>query len=257
MADSYEFSAVLGRMLSKVPDTIDKREGSIIYNALAPTAYALAAQSYMLGHMANLLFADTAEGEWLDRVVYDFGLEREAATRALRKITCADKDGAGIAGLTGKRFAINELTFQLTAAAETAGVYQAECEQYGTQGNCYSGAVLPVDNISGLGTAVLDAAPLIAARDDESDDDLRARFYEAVRQTPFGGNKADYREKHWRSTEWGRARYSVRPNWPPAREMSELSSETSRGKRPATLWCRRFRACLEPRATGWLRLGIR
>lgn len=195
MADSYEFSAVLGRMLSKVPDTIDKREGSIIYNALAPTAYALAAQSYMLGHMGNLLFADTAEGEWLDRVVYDFGLEREAATRALRKITCTDKDGAGIAGLTGKRFAINDLTFRLTAAAETAGVYQAECEQYGTQGNCYSGAVLPVDNISGLGTAVLDAAPLIAARDDESDDDLRARFYEAVRQTPFGGNKADYREK--------------------------------------------------------------
>lgn len=188
------YSTMLQRMLTRVPDDIDKREGSIIYDALAPTAYALAGQNYMLGYLTSLLFGDTATGEWLDRVVNDFGLTREAATYAVRQIDCTDSAGAVFAVPIGTRFAVNELTFKITEEIET-GSYKALCEQAGTQGNCYSGAILPLDNISGLGAAALTAEPLIAARDEETDDDLRARFYLSVRQTPFGGNKADYREK--------------------------------------------------------------
>lgn len=194
MADAYGFDAILKRMLSLVPDTVDKREGSIIYDALAPTAHALAAQNYMLAGLSDLLFGDTAEGEWLDRVVNDFGITRESATQAVRQIDCTDSEGAAFTVPVGARFAINELTFCITEEI-TPGSYKAVCEQEGSAGNSYSGAVLPVDNISGLGAAVLSAQPLISARDTETDDDLRARFYASVRETPFGGNRADYREK--------------------------------------------------------------
>ncbi len=194
MAESFEFDAILQAMLARVPDEIDKREGSIIYDALAPTAYALAGQNFMLGYLSDLLFGDTATDEWLDRVVNDFGLTREAATYSVRQIDCTDSAGVVFAVPIGARFAINELTFAITEEV-TKGSYKAVCEQAGTQGNCYSGAILPLDNISGLGAAVLVAEPLIPARDEETDDDLRARFYLSVRQTPFGGNKADYREK--------------------------------------------------------------
>lgn len=194
MAESYEYEAILQMMLDRVPDNIDKREGSIIYDALAPTAYALAGQNFMLGYLADLLFGDTATGDWLDRVVGDFGLIREAATCATRQINCTDSAGAAFAVDIGARFAIEELTFTITEEIQTGG-YKAVCEQAGTQGNSYSGAVLPLDNLSGLGAAVLVAEPLIVARDEETDGDLRERFYLSVQQTPFGGNKADYREK--------------------------------------------------------------
>ena len=188
------YTGILRRMLTRVPDEIDKREGSIIYDALAPTAYALAGQNFMLGYLTDLLFGDTATGEWLDRVVGDFGLTREAATWALRQIDCTDSAGAAFAMPIGARFAINELTLTITDTI-APGSYRAICGQAGTQGNCYSGAVLPLDNIAGLGAAVLLPEPLIPARDEEGDEALRARFYLSVRQTPFGGNKADYREK--------------------------------------------------------------
>lgn len=188
------YNAILQRMLAQVPDDIDRREGSIIYDALAPTAYALAGQNFMLGYLTNLLFGDTATGEWLDRIVGDFGLTREAATYSTRQINCINSTGAPFAVAIGVRFAINELTFKIIEEI-MVGSYKVVCEQMGTQGNCYSGVILPLDNISGLGAAVLLAEPLIVARDEETDDDLRTRFYLSVRQTPFGGNKADYREK--------------------------------------------------------------
>ena len=34
--DTMTFETILEQMLSAVPDTVDKREGSIIYDALAP-----------------------------------------------------------------------------------------------------------------------------------------------------------------------------------------------------------------------------
>ena len=40
--------------------------------------------------MGLQLFADTATGQWLDRVTNDFGINREPATKALRKITTFD-----------------------------------------------------------------------------------------------------------------------------------------------------------------------
>ena len=41
MFEEYTFEVILNAMLARVPDTIDKRQGSIIYNALAPAAVEL------------------------------------------------------------------------------------------------------------------------------------------------------------------------------------------------------------------------
>ncbi|WP_243112580.1 baseplate J/gp47 family protein [Caproiciproducens sp. NJN-50] len=181
-------------MLALVPDTVDKREGSIIYNTLSPCAFLMAQQSYMIAYLMALMFADTAEEEWLDRVVTDFGVTREAATYAVRQINLFDSSGAAMDAAIGNRFQINDVSFALTEKI-TTGQYKATCEQAGSSGNLYSGAILNADNINNFGSATLIATPLISARDDETDDDLRTRFYEKVRQSAFGGNIADYEEK--------------------------------------------------------------
>ena len=40
-SDEMTFDYIMNRMLESVPDTVDKREGSIIYDALAPAAAEL------------------------------------------------------------------------------------------------------------------------------------------------------------------------------------------------------------------------
>lgn len=194
MAEEYGFNEILQKMLKRVPDTLDKREGSIIYDALAPTAYMLSVQNYMLAGLSDMLFGDTAEGEWLDRIVKDFGIERKRATHAVRKITCFDVSGEVMTVPTGSRFVMNGLCFSVSGTAEDKSC-EAVCEQEGSGGNGGSGTVVPVDNIFGLASAVLTAEPVKAARDTESDEELRERFYQHIRETPFGGNRADYREK--------------------------------------------------------------
>lgn len=194
LAEAYEYEAILQQMLGQVPDSIDKREGSVIYHTLAPVAFALAQQSYMLAYMTDLLFADTAEEEWLDRVTSDFGIDREQATQAVRQINTFDSSSLPAAVPIGSKFAINDLSFTVTEQIDT-GQYKAVCDQAGLQGNAYSGSILPVDNINGLASAELIAPALIPARDAETDDELRARFMEAARRQPYGGNIADYEEK--------------------------------------------------------------
>ena len=86
----YDRDEILSQMLAEVPDSLDKREGSVIHHTLAPVAAALAPGYYMYGYANNLLFADTAEKEWLDRVTNDFGVKREQATQAVRQINTYD-----------------------------------------------------------------------------------------------------------------------------------------------------------------------
>lgn len=67
MFEDQTFDTILQRMLDRVPTDIDKREGSIIYDALAPAAVELAQMYVELDLNANLRFADTATGDYLTK----------------------------------------------------------------------------------------------------------------------------------------------------------------------------------------------
>ena len=76
------YEELLQAMLDRVPSNVDKREGSIIYDALAPCAYFLAQQNFQLENYLDLVFPDTAVGEYLDRAVAAFGVTRKPASAA-------------------------------------------------------------------------------------------------------------------------------------------------------------------------------
>lgn len=80
------YEELLQAMLGRVPSNVDKREGSIIYDALAPCAYFLAQQNFQLENYLDLVFPDTAVGEYLDRAVAAFGVTRKPASAAVRKM---------------------------------------------------------------------------------------------------------------------------------------------------------------------------
>ncbi|WP_019123712.1 baseplate J/gp47 family protein [Brevibacillus massiliensis] len=185
---TYEY--ILQRMLSKVPNTVDKREGSLIYTACAAVAAEMAQMYADLDTNNNLSWVDTATGEYLTRKCAEFGVNREPATKAIRKGLFYDGQNNPFDVPIGSRFSIEDQNFVVTEKI-TTGEYKMECETTGATGNQLFGALLPIDYIQGLARAEL-ADVLVPGEDEESDESLRDRFFKTVNEPTFGGNVADY-----------------------------------------------------------------
>lgn len=193
MFEDQTFNVILERMLERVPDTIDKREGSLVYTALSPAAAELAQMYIDLNINLNLTFADTATDEYLSRRTSEFGVNREPATKAIRKGEFYANDDVPMDIPINSRFSIESVNFIAKEKIST-GIYQMECEQAGTIGNTVFGSLLPIENINGLARAELTDV-LIPGEDEETDQHLRERYYETVNEPAFGGNIADYKQK--------------------------------------------------------------
>lgn len=74
--ESESFEEILYRLLQAAPDDLDKSEGSIIYDALAPIALELFIQQEKFREILEQAFAVTAKGEYLDQIAEDHGLKR-------------------------------------------------------------------------------------------------------------------------------------------------------------------------------------
>jgi len=196
--EKYTFEFLLNKALAEVSTHIDTREGSIIYDALAPACMALAEAFLNLKMFRDAVFIQTSFEQYLNLKVADQGLTRRLATRAIKLGTFTDSEGNPFNGLVGARFSTihptNTLIYTALSPHSADGTYQLECEEYGTIGNDYIGELLPVTHINGLGTAEMSTL-LIPAQNDETDDNLRARFMAAVNVSAFGGNVTQYREE--------------------------------------------------------------
>lgn len=186
MFEDMTFENILNDMLSRVPSDVDKREGSVIYDALAPAAYKLAEMYFQLKNYVDLFFADTAVGEYLSRRTAELGVERQQATKAIRKIITTGPANVGT------RWGLEDTTYIITEKISDTE-YKAECQQYGTIGNRYTGALDNIDNVSRVSAKLTDI--LIPGQDEESDESLRQRYFSTLSSQAFGGNITDYEQK--------------------------------------------------------------
>lgn len=150
----YDFNNILRRMLDKVEDSIDKREGSIIYDALAPCAAELAQMYIVLKDNIDLVFVDTAVDEYLDRICSQSGVYRKQATKSIRQAKFYDETNELMNVEIGERFTLNDLTYQVVEK-NLDGTYKCKCEIAGEEGNRQSGTLIPINYIQGLGKAIL------------------------------------------------------------------------------------------------------
>lgn len=184
------FEEILNEMLNMVPDDFDKREGGIIYCALAPIAAQIADLYFYADNIMDTTMPDSSRSEELTRVCSTSGVNRYPATKSIRKGKFTDSQGNNMEIPLDSRFGAENLTYKAVKYIQS-GTYELECEEAGKVGNTYFGAILPINNISGLGTATL-MDVLIAGEDEESDEELRVRFYKTVNSQPFGGNISQY-----------------------------------------------------------------
>lgn len=196
LADELEtqnYDYWLNLMLDNVPNDIDKREGSIIYDAVAPAAMVSAQQSLSLANILRETYIKTAQGEFLDYRAVEHGTSRYAATNTEVKAKFNDDDGNPINVEVGDRFAsITESPiFYTVIKANNDGTAEMQAEEAGTSANSYLGQVLPVTPNDNLAWAEI-IEITIPARDEENDEHLRARLLNHNSWVAYGGNVADY-----------------------------------------------------------------
>lgn len=189
-AQNYDYW--LNLMLDNVPNDIDKREGSIIYDAVAPAAMVSAQQSLSLANIIRETYVKTAQGEFLDYRAVEHGTSRYEATNAEVKAKFNDDDGNPVNVEVGDRFAsIAESPVFYTVIKANDGTAEMQAEEAGTSANSYLGQVLPVTPNDSLAWAEI-VEITIPARDEENDDHLRARLLNSNSWVAYGGNVADY-----------------------------------------------------------------
>jgi len=190
MYEDQTQEVILNRMLSTVPDSLDKREGSIIFDACAPVSIEVMLLYAMCDYFLKNTFGDTAEREFLIERAKERGLKPYPATYAIVKaVFTPDSLEIGI----GTRFSYDDLNYEVVENV-SAGVYLMRCETAGTVGNKPAGILLPIDYIAGLKTAEL-AEVTIPGEDEEGTEVFRARYLASFYSQAYGGNIADYKEK--------------------------------------------------------------
>lgn len=187
------FETIMARCLARVGAGLDKREGSVIYDAVAPLAAELAEFYSLQSAEMDRAFPDTAAGTDLTNKAKERGIFRLAATQAVRKGIFTDAEGAAMEIPAESRFSGGAVNY-VAGERIADGAYRLTCETAGEIGNAYTGVLFPIDHIDGLGSATL-ADVLIHGEDEEDDDTLRARYIASFAGMAFAGNVADYKAK--------------------------------------------------------------
>ena len=74
MTDFSSYETVMARMLDNVSNDVDKREGSVIWDAIAPCARELVNMYAEITQALDNTFAGTADREWLIKRCAEIGV---------------------------------------------------------------------------------------------------------------------------------------------------------------------------------------
>lgn len=186
MYERMTYESLLEEKLAQVANTLDKREGSIIYDALAPNSLEAAMIYVALDTILNETFADTASRDYLVKRCAERGITPLPATYALA-IGDFNMDIP-----IGARFSCDKYNWAVTEKIST-NKYYLQCETAGADPDNYLGTLIPIDYIDGLTYAELTAIA-INGEDEEETETLRLRYLNSFKNQSYACNRAQYIE---------------------------------------------------------------
>lgn len=195
MFEDVTFEKILSDMLARVPDTFDKREGSIIYDALAPAAVELQNLYIQADVILTQTFADTADRDYLILRAAERGLVPHTASRTIMKAVVTPST---VLLSEGDRFNLGDYNYSVYAPYEDngeviQGTYLLECETVGSDSSFNTGFATPIGYIAGLQTIQITEC-YQAGADEEDTEDFRERYFNSLNNLASGGNIAWYRQ---------------------------------------------------------------
>ena len=197
-----DYSKILSDYLGNVRNDVDKREGSIIWDAGAPCCIEIAKAYVYVQMMILNCFASTAEAPFMDYRAEEVGLDRDEATYAYRLGIFTDGEEQPFAVPIGTEFStVDQATLTnfsvdsvyVKDGATVPGSYVLKCETAGVIGNQYFGTMTPVYSVNGLANAEITDI-LVPGQDPQTTDSLRSEYFSKVKTSAFSGNIAHYRD---------------------------------------------------------------
>lgn len=194
MYEEQKESIITERMLKRVSNDVDKREGSLIYDAIVPTAIEFELLYAVLDYYIKNTFGDTADRDFLIERAKERGLTPKKSSPAVVKVK-VDTDYAKDYTLPkNSRFSYDDVNYRITKKLEAVGMYEAVCETSGEKGNKVSGTIIPIEYIPELKKAEL--VEIVRPGEEEEETELfRKRYLESFETQAFGGNIQDYQRK--------------------------------------------------------------
>ncbi|MCG8484255.1 MAG: baseplate J/gp47 family protein [Clostridia bacterium] len=197
MYENQTQEAILTRMLDNIDTSLNKKEGSFIYDAVSPTSIELAQAYIELDKVLGLGFAQTTYGTYLDYRAEEHGITRKAATKAQGTLVIT-----GVANLvipeksifaseTGIQFTTDE---EVTIGEEGIVSVPVTAVAAGKEGNLPTEAIreMPMP-ILGV-TQITNPQETTGGKDTETDQSLLDRLLLKVREPATSGNIDHYRQ---------------------------------------------------------------
>ncbi|AYB39960.1 baseplate J/gp47 family protein [Brevibacillus laterosporus] len=209
MYEDQTFDVIMNRVLDSIKHTLDKREGSIIYDAASPTAVEIAQVYTAIMTSLRIGFIETSSGEFLRYLAHDNGIEIKDALPAKRKGIFYDQNNEPMDIPLESRFSIDILNYKAIERIKK-GEYVLICETPGIVGNQVGGTLIPTDYIDGLAKAELTDI-LEPGAEEESEEEIKKRLLFKVRMQATSGNKAHY--IIWATSVEGVGAAKVIPLW--------------------------------------------
>lgn len=244
---TYEF--ILNRMMERVESqypNLDRREGSIIFNALAGAAVELAIAYVELDNARNESFVDTASREFIIRGCEQVGID----------VAIFEANGGIHKGVFDVEVPINSrwncdlYNYTVNAFIEIEDgyyTYAIECETLGTAPNNVTGDLIPITDMpTGLTYAKV-VECLIEGENETSDEDIRTAYYDYLNSNIEDGNVAQY--KQWCDEYEGIGNSKIYPLWNGANTV-KVSILSASNRKASDELVAEFQEYLDPNTTG-------
>ena len=192
MYEEQTFTNIMNRMLDRVSDEFDKREGSVIYDALAPAAMELSEAYIELDNVLSNTFAATCSRDFLVAYAEERGIEPKPATAAVIKLLTMP---TYVEVPIGSVFTIGLYNYTITEQINP-GEYAAICNTPGVDGGSVTSEmdIIPVVEVNDLESVTFDSV-IKEGVNEEDTESLRKRYINSLKPYSFGGNVADYTAK--------------------------------------------------------------
>lgn len=247
--ESQTYEVILARMISRVREkypNLDIREGSMVFDALAPAALELAVMYIELDNVMRESFVNTASREYILIACEQMGMDISAfdASAGIHK---GHFDVEVPIGSRWNCDLYNFMVIEYLGVENGYYAYRMACETDGTAPNNQTGELTPItDAPSGLTYAWL-VECLIEGENETPDNDVRQAYFDFVNSMATDGNVNQY--YRWCSEYDGIGNAKVLPLWHGANTVKVSILNTSNRKASDEL-VEEFQNYLDPNIEG-------
>lgn len=245
---TYDFilTCLMDRVTSNYPN-LDTREGSMIYNALAPAAMELAIAYVEMNNIRNESFVETASREAIYLKCREIGIDT-----SIFEASCGIFKGAFNVQIDiGSRWNYDLYNYEVIELigvnAESNYEYKLACETSGTAPNHVFGTLTPISHLpSGLTYAELTEC-IVEGENETSDDGIRKIYFETINSFDRDGNADQYTA--WCNAYTGIGNSKIIPLWNGANTV-KVSILSASNRAASSELIAEFQKYLDPNCEG-------